>query len=290
MSPTDRTDRDESGRVVQKLWSYCHVLRDDGLSYQDYLEPGAGGEIDDERGPAPGGPRAAGCMLGSARHEEQAHAGGARARTRRPRRRGAGGSWSARSHLRDEDAGPPHEVRRRAQGGRAGTLQCPLACTKPALRRPADLRAASRGACPTSSPVVAAGIHRARAARTFSRLGDAPVRGDPAPRCGACRRAVGSGRPRESRSLRSDVGTGDRHRGHERAGALRARARPPSHPGRPRRPAQPSGARPYGAASSRPKARRDRRRCKGPRRPDRSGRRRARDARGAQVRLHRATA
>ena len=28
----------ESGRIVQKLWSYCQVLRDDGLSYQDYLE------------------------------------------------------------------------------------------------------------------------------------------------------------------------------------------------------------------------------------------------------------
>jgi type I restriction enzyme M protein len=27
-----------SNRIVQKLWSYCHVLRDDGLSYQDYLE------------------------------------------------------------------------------------------------------------------------------------------------------------------------------------------------------------------------------------------------------------
>ena len=43
MSPTDRKnagngDRNDSGRVVQKLWSYCHVLRDDGLSYQDYLE------------------------------------------------------------------------------------------------------------------------------------------------------------------------------------------------------------------------------------------------------------
>ena len=24
--------------VVQKLWNYCNVLRDDGLSYQDYLE------------------------------------------------------------------------------------------------------------------------------------------------------------------------------------------------------------------------------------------------------------
>ncbi|NUQ78164.1 MAG: SAM-dependent DNA methyltransferase [Polyangiaceae bacterium] len=27
-----------SNRIVQKLWSYCNVLRDDGLSYQDYLE------------------------------------------------------------------------------------------------------------------------------------------------------------------------------------------------------------------------------------------------------------
>ncbi len=25
-----------SNRLVQKLWSYCQVLRDDGLSYQDY--------------------------------------------------------------------------------------------------------------------------------------------------------------------------------------------------------------------------------------------------------------
>ncbi len=29
---------DLSNRIVQKLWSYCNVLRDDGLSYQDYLE------------------------------------------------------------------------------------------------------------------------------------------------------------------------------------------------------------------------------------------------------------
>ena len=29
---------DSSQRIVQKLWSYCNVLRDDGLSYQDYLE------------------------------------------------------------------------------------------------------------------------------------------------------------------------------------------------------------------------------------------------------------
>jgi type I restriction enzyme M protein len=24
--------------LVQRLWNYCNVLRDDGLSYQDYLE------------------------------------------------------------------------------------------------------------------------------------------------------------------------------------------------------------------------------------------------------------
>src|SRR5882724_9890010 len=29
---------DTSQRIVGKLWSYCNVLRDDGLSYQDYLE------------------------------------------------------------------------------------------------------------------------------------------------------------------------------------------------------------------------------------------------------------
>ena len=28
----------DANNIVQKLWSYCHVLRDDGLSYQDYLE------------------------------------------------------------------------------------------------------------------------------------------------------------------------------------------------------------------------------------------------------------
>lgn len=28
----------DASRIVQKLWSYCNVLRDDGLSYQDYLE------------------------------------------------------------------------------------------------------------------------------------------------------------------------------------------------------------------------------------------------------------
>src|SRR5205809_1148333 len=29
---------DRTHQIVQKLWSYCNVLRDDGLSYQDYLE------------------------------------------------------------------------------------------------------------------------------------------------------------------------------------------------------------------------------------------------------------
>src|SRR6266705_2026359 len=28
----------DSATIVQKLWNYCSVLRDDGLSYQDYIE------------------------------------------------------------------------------------------------------------------------------------------------------------------------------------------------------------------------------------------------------------
>src|SRR5690348_1212898 len=31
-------DMSDSAAIVQKLWNYCNVLRDDGLSYQDYLE------------------------------------------------------------------------------------------------------------------------------------------------------------------------------------------------------------------------------------------------------------
>jgi type I restriction enzyme M protein len=27
-----------SQQIVQKLWNYCHILRDDGLSYGDYIE------------------------------------------------------------------------------------------------------------------------------------------------------------------------------------------------------------------------------------------------------------
>ena len=26
--------------IVQKLWNYCNVLRDDGMSYGDYLSTG----------------------------------------------------------------------------------------------------------------------------------------------------------------------------------------------------------------------------------------------------------
>lgn len=29
---------DTSRQIVQKLWSYCHMLRDDGVSYGDYVE------------------------------------------------------------------------------------------------------------------------------------------------------------------------------------------------------------------------------------------------------------
>src|SRR5256886_17653062 len=29
---------DHSNQLVQKLWNYCNILRDDGLSYGDYVE------------------------------------------------------------------------------------------------------------------------------------------------------------------------------------------------------------------------------------------------------------
>ena len=29
---------DQSAPIVQKVWNYCHVLRDDGVSYGDYVE------------------------------------------------------------------------------------------------------------------------------------------------------------------------------------------------------------------------------------------------------------
>lgn len=28
----------DSTQIVQKLWNYCNILRDDGLSYGDYVE------------------------------------------------------------------------------------------------------------------------------------------------------------------------------------------------------------------------------------------------------------
>ena len=30
--------RDPASKLVRKLWQYCNVLRDDGLSYPDYVE------------------------------------------------------------------------------------------------------------------------------------------------------------------------------------------------------------------------------------------------------------
>jgi hypothetical protein len=36
-----------SATIVQKLWNYCNVLRDDGMSYGDYVEPIAQEIVDD---------------------------------------------------------------------------------------------------------------------------------------------------------------------------------------------------------------------------------------------------
>jgi len=32
----------QSHQLVQKLWNYCNILRDDGLSYGDYPSAGSG--------------------------------------------------------------------------------------------------------------------------------------------------------------------------------------------------------------------------------------------------------
>ena len=32
------TQNHTSNAIVQKVWSFCHMLRDDGVSYGDYLE------------------------------------------------------------------------------------------------------------------------------------------------------------------------------------------------------------------------------------------------------------
>ncbi|MCL4552406.1 MAG: type I restriction-modification system subunit M N-terminal domain-containing protein, partial [Candidatus Marsarchaeota archaeon] len=29
---------DSSSTIIQRVWNYCNVLRDDGMSYGDYLE------------------------------------------------------------------------------------------------------------------------------------------------------------------------------------------------------------------------------------------------------------
>ena len=34
----EETDMSSSPQLVQKLWNYCNILRDDGLSYGDYVE------------------------------------------------------------------------------------------------------------------------------------------------------------------------------------------------------------------------------------------------------------
>ncbi len=35
---TTRLATDHSRQLVAKLWNYCNLLRDDGLSYGDYVE------------------------------------------------------------------------------------------------------------------------------------------------------------------------------------------------------------------------------------------------------------
>jgi len=33
-----KEDKMNPNAIVPKLWNYCNILRDDGLSYQDYIE------------------------------------------------------------------------------------------------------------------------------------------------------------------------------------------------------------------------------------------------------------
>lgn len=44
----------EANRIVQKFWSYCTVLRDDGLSYGDNLQAAASTTTDQPLSPGPG--------------------------------------------------------------------------------------------------------------------------------------------------------------------------------------------------------------------------------------------
>ncbi len=36
--PSGFSGLNDSSTIVQKLWNYCNVLRDDGVSYGDYVE------------------------------------------------------------------------------------------------------------------------------------------------------------------------------------------------------------------------------------------------------------
>ena len=95
------TQTSNAPSIVNKLWNYCHVLRDDGLSYQDYLEQITFLlflKMADERS----------TLL----HEEQSHPGGFRlgetSRTNGGRR--AGGPL------------PPHPRRTRRAAGMLGII------------------------------------------------------------------------------------------------------------------------------------------------------------------------
>ena len=58
----------QSATIVQRLWNYCNVLRDDGMSYGDYLEQLTYLlflKMDDERVRELGAPLDPGCLLSS---------------------------------------------------------------------------------------------------------------------------------------------------------------------------------------------------------------------------------